>query len=351
MKEMKKLNVTMTKTNKPGNTRGVNEIYLSEEQKEKLQTLLPFHTTNDESYFLKVKNLLGFILEQILFADSTHKQKVEEFKNGENHILVVRNFPIEKNLPPTPYTGYCRLDDLPLSTALSFAMMGVLEVNPITYKGENDGYIVRHVSPSVAAISDVSSHGSKIEFGMHVDNPDLPLITEPVNDLSGCPEYLSLHSLRTNVSVPTKVMLLDDVIKYLSKGSLEELQKAQFVIKRPDSFVGMNVKTDLLPILSYSQELGFISRYDKQNVEGHTDLAQAALKEFQSIIDSSDKINKFVLQPGDYVIFRNQKTLHSREGFTPNFNGIDRWMIRLFGIKDLNRGIPAQNEKPYVLKA
>lgn len=345
------MSVLMEKVNRMENKAGISEIFLTENQKERLETLLPFHVTNEESYLLKVKELLGFVLENILFTESIHRQNIEEFKKGESHILVIRNFPIEKNLPPTPYTGYCNLEALPLSTAISFAVMGLLEVNPITYKGENDGYLVRHVSPSVAAVSDVSSHGSKIAFGMHVDNPDLPLVTEPVKDLSGCPEYLSLHSLRANASVPTKVMLLDHILNSLSEESLEELQKPQFIIKRPDSFVGMNVKSDLLPIISYSKEIGFISRYDKQNVEGSTESARAALKEFQAIIDTGNNINEFILNPGDYVIFRNQKTLHAREGFTPNFNGIDRWLIRLFGIEDANRGIPVSNGTPYVLKA
>ncbi|WP_180229561.1 TauD/TfdA family dioxygenase, partial [Bacillus pseudomycoides] len=215
----------------------------------------------------------------------------------------------------------------------------------------NDNRIVRHVSPSISAVSDISSHGSKIAFGMHVDNPDLPLSTEQLNDLSGCPEYLALHSLRYNPSVPTKVMLLDDVLKHLSSEVIEELQKPQFEIKRPDSFVGMNVTGDYLPVLSRCESLGFISRYDKQNVIGKNEKATQALIAFQNVIENSDDINEFILEPGDYVIFRNQKTLHARDGFVPEFNGIDRWMIRMFGLNNLNRGIPVKNNVPYILEA
>lgn len=56
------------------------------------------------------------------------------------------------------------------------------------------------------------------------------------------------------------------------------------------------------------------------------------------------------LDKGDFVIFKNQKTLHARRKFTPKFDGKDRWLMRMFGLNDVSRLQAISNDLPYVCK-
>ena len=41
-----------------------------------------------------------------------------------------------------------------------------------------------------------------------------------------------------------------------------------------------------------------------------------------------------VFESGDFLIFKNQETIHKRSHFTPKYDGNDRWLMRLFGMKN-----------------
>jgi hypothetical protein len=51
------------------------------------------------------------------------------------------------------------------------------------------------------------------------------------------------------------------------------------------------------------------------------------------------------------LIFKNQQTFHARDAFTPRFDGLDRWMIRVFGIRDMGRTTPVHPDQPYIVRA
>ena len=93
-----------------------------------------------------------------------------------------------------------------------------------------------------------------------------------------------------------------------------------------------------------------ISRFDKSNVTCTSERGKQALESFIQTVKRSASIHKILLKPGDYLIFRNQKLLHARDSFQPKSNGADRWMIRLFGLTNLNKCIPIHKNIPYILK-
>lgn len=65
----------------------------------------------------------------------------------------------------------------------------------------------------------------------------------------------------------------------------------------------------------------------------------------------ADVVHHILLQPGDMLIFKNQQTLHARDGFTPRYDGRDRWMLRVFGVNDPARVMPLDPHQPYIVRA
>ncbi len=47
-----------------------------------------------------------------------------------------------------------------------------------------------------------------------------------------------------------------------------------------------------------------------------------------------------VLEPGDMLIVDNRKAVHGRTGFTPRYDGEDRWLRRCFTVSDIRASHP-----------
>ncbi|MFM2344310.1 MAG: hypothetical protein RLZZ210_920 [Pseudomonadota bacterium] len=260
-------------------------------------------------------------------------EEIQYFKQ-QGKAIIIRGCPIDQSIPPTPYNGYLSPRFTPISCLTQLTIYSLLDIHPIVYQGENDGHLFRQVVPARSANMHKSSHGSQFEFGYHVDNPDLPLSLEKIDKLSSCPEYLSLYGLRCDLNVHTKLLILNDVISLCSETLLNILQQPIFKIKRPDSFGSICFTENLPLLLKNNQE--YYSRFDTENTFSMNEEAEKALNEFKIHVKNVKKHMLYLL-PGDFLIFKNQQTMHSRDAFQPRMDGTDRWLMRLFGINNLNR--------------
>lgn len=89
-------------------------------------------------------------------------------------------------------------------------------------------------------------------------------------------------------------------------------------------------------------------RYDKKNTTPLTTEAAAALVMWEAQLKNTELNNAITYQPGDFLIIKNQRLMHSREGFSPRDDGTDRWLIRLFGMSSLERIIPINEENKHI---
>lgn len=273
------------------------------------------------------------IVAEIL--DDGVRKSLEDF-DGSGRVCLIRGCPIDDLLPPTPYSGYLSPKFTPISCLAQLSIFSALGIHPVVYEGENDGRLFRQVVPAKSAAREKSSHGSKFEFGYHVDNPDLPLMSEDVGVVSTCPEYLSLYGLRCDLKVSTRLAILDNVLSVCDSGLLDVLQKNIFKVKRPDSF-GASRFTEGLPIISCTPcGREYYSRFDHENIFPMNNEAGKALDEFKDAIKRSGFLSVQLL-PGDLLIFKNQQTMHARDSFLPRMDQTDRWLMRLFGVKSLDR--------------
>lgn len=327
---------------------GVKEVYLSYDESKALHKELSQLRVKSCDHAIQTMPSLRDIFRTHINPDKY--ETLAKFGAGNNFALIVRNLPVDKDLPPTPYLHDPAIEQCSVIHLSILGMFGCIGINPLAYEGENDDSVFRHVVPKTHAEGAVSSYGSRLHLGMHADNPHLPLIGEPVDTLSACPEYLSLTGVRCELGVPTRIVDVRDVLKDLPDFVRDELSRPNFCIQRPESFAkrDFNLKA---PLVISSPEGDFLCRYNKANVKALTPAAEFALGLLETTSNSPIYERKILLQKGDFLIFKNQQTLHARDSFSARFDGTDRWMIRVFGIRDMARTRPVSSQKPFIVQA
>jgi len=271
-------------------------------------------------------------------------------RNPQKSGLILRNCPIDSSLPPTPYAGQLSPAQSPISCLVNLALYQLMGIEPIVYEGENDGNLFRHVVPARSAALTKSSHGSRVRFGYHVDNPDLPLTPEPLAGMSACPEYLSLFGMRCDPRVKTTLVVTQHILDRLSPRVLEILASPRFTIHRPASF-GIAKETTGLPLIVKGKQGQWLCRFDAENTQAEDAEGAEALDALRAELEKRDLDIGLLLLPGDFLIFKNQQVMHARDAFVPFNDGVDRWLIRLFGISDRARVLPAVTGKPFEVVA
>lgn len=212
-------------------------------------------------------------------------------------------------------------------------MLRLIGVHPVVYFGENQGALLRHVTPNKFEVDTISSHGSKKDFGPHVDNPDLPLFDHFSIPSVISPDVLSLFCVRQDLHVPTDVILLDDVIANMDPSLVETLRMPIYNIQRPDSFGNSKDNVTLnKPIIELDNCGNYVSRFDIHRVSSSYQIGKHALAVFSKEAMNPDILKSFYLSQGDFLIFKNKRVLHSRRAFQPKFDASDRWLMRVFGL-------------------
>lgn len=323
------------------------EIFISyDEQKalcNNLNVLLNNNCDGDD-FLLSSAGIFSNVIKTSLREDNIIK--IMNFTNEiENVSMIIRGLPIDLSIPATPYDDKLSMQNIRLIVAINLGLYRMLNIFPITYQGENNGRLFRNVAPNIGKYGEKSSHGSQCSLGMHVDNSYLPLSYEQLKrELSACPEYLSLFGIRCNLDVSTKISFLDNALEILDDETKEQLKQSNFLFKTPDSFE--DAKSFRLPVLVQYDDVVYF-RFDSDFTLPLTNGAKDAFDKLNEALLSQKTIKSFLLQPGDFLIFKNQRVSHARNSFNPRYDGTDRWLIRLFGVSDLNMTIPVDKHVPY----
>lgn len=273
---------------------------------------------------------------------------ISNFVNEDTNILKIVGLPIDQNLPKTPYMGYIQNSNVPISSVVQILILAIADIHPIAYNRENDGNLYRHVVPTMELAERASSHGSACTLDMHVSNPILPIIPESTNGVSGSPEFLSLYGVRQVSGVYTEVIELDDVLEIVPKDIIQKLEEKKYYFRMPSSFGDGGLKGPF-PILVKGPENVYYNRTDMDTAIPKDYSSMKALSLFLEYTREVST-NRLLLAPGDMLLFKNQRTLHSRKKFIAQYNGLDRWMIRLYGTTRLDRHFSINTNKPYIGK-
>lgn len=274
-------------------------------------------------------------------------EQLWRLQNNDITALLIRGFPIESSLPPTPLGGQIDLNKVSQPLEVLLGIFESIGASPVGYAGENMDCFIRHVVPSENALNEVSSHGSLKPLNSHIDNPHLPIGNESCEHDCPAPNYIGWLGLRCEVNVPTSVVLLQDVLRVLPCEIVDSLRKPIFEIHRPPSFGVGAIQQRCAPLLVPDSKGILCTRH---GFSKPTDAESSyALQLFTLAADDIRLANYVILPPGDILILNNQKCMHGRNIFSPRYDGTDRWLLRFYGVSDLQSRWMSKNQLPYLL--
>lgn len=263
-------------------------------------------------------------LNNFLPGEILHSLKL--FSATGAHALMVSNLPTQE-FPPTPVNGFADETELAVSNAIQYGLIQLVGLTPFAVDYENDGRLIRNVVPNPSAAGTTSSWGADSEFFWHTDNPHLPFGGPGVNPRRYVPRYLTFFAVRNDEQVPTEILAVEDAVARLDEQVLRRLRSAAYEVGAPASNDGDLALTGT-PLLELSAD-GHRVRFDQGTTSGLTDDAVAALKEWADALADAPALEP-VLQPGEFLIFDNYRSLHRRKAFTPGPAATARWLRRCY---------------------
>jgi L-asparagine oxygenase len=239
-------------------------------------------------------------------------------------VVLLRNLPLDDNLPPTPENGL--RSGFTKKTSISEAVLiGIMSLTSevFGYEEEKEGSLVHDVVPQEKSRDALSNEGWEREFGFHTEN-------------AFCehrPTTLGLLCLKSDENAVTSVADIRDALKILSKRDQRQLRMANFQIRTP--YVLDNnmppVWTKPVPVLS-----GLTSSPEVRVTlykDGTLPLNIDAKKALSRLNFAFNQIKQDIcLDSGDLLLLNGRTTVHKRTGFNPTFDGNQRWLQRSYGL-------------------
>jgi L-asparagine oxygenase len=252
-------------------------------------------------------------------------------QGSRDGILLLRGLPVDEPLPATPDAGAFNRSWLELSrsTLSQLVVMSVLG-DVISYADEKEGRLIQDICPIPGAEHKQENTGSTLlelhtEDGFHPNKPD----------------FLSLLALRSDHAgeAMTVACGIRAILPELDENVVDVLRQPLYRIRLASSFVGTGVKrySAPMPVLS-GCPLDPDLCVDFHAMEPMTPAAAYAFEELREQMLGS--LVGIALQPGEMLIVDNRKAVHGRTGFSPRYDGEDRWLRRCFAVADIRASHP-----------
>ncbi|GGY37554.1 TauD/TfdA family dioxygenase [Streptomyces djakartensis] len=255
-------------------------------------------------------------------------------KAGNAHgTLIVRNVPIDDDLPPTPAEGVVPdWSRLSLATAAQLATVSWLG-DVIAYADEKSGRLVQDIVPVKGAERRQENSGS-VMLELHTEDGFHPFK----------PDFVTLLCLRADHERRAFTMsgAITQALPRLSAECVSVLRRPLFRIRHSSSFGGTgtdDVSTPLPVLSGPDAEPELIADFHAMEADGES--AARALDELRDAMTSV--LVGTVLDVGDLIVVDNRAAVHGRTDFQPRYDGQDRWLRRCFAVCDLrlSRGLRA----------
>lgn len=283
----------------------------------------------------KTVNLNVFLNQAAIFANDLPKRIRESFYNFKIYqsaeIVIVHGFPIDDNLiGPTPLKHRLpgeteKVNKYEILHILFSTLLG----EPFGWTTIQNDYIINNVMPIPEHRNFIASSGSDSLFDLHTEDAFHPCAGD----------YLGLMCLRNPNKAKTvfSTLLSSD----LSKDSLATLFEPRYI-------VGANVAQsvpavkELSPILFGNPEFPYIRINLNLTETSESDTAaKRALEELKEILRKN--AIKLIFNSSEFCYIDNYRVVHGREPFTPNYNGKDRWLKRLYITSSFRHSIAFRN--------
>ncbi len=200
----------------------------------------------------------------------------------------------------------------------------------VAYEAEGGGQLFQDMVPSAAAATSQTSLSSAVELEVHTE--------QAFSDLR--PDYLSLACLHADPHAATYVLPASRLAAALTPHDAALLRKPRWTTTIDASFLAAGclfadgLERGPTPILYGADEDPFMI-LDQDLMRGVDEEAQGVLNR---VIDAYlRERSAYTLAEGDVAILDNLRTAHGRSPFRARFDGSDRFVVRSFITRDLNR--------------
>lgn len=253
------------------------------------------------------------------------REILEDFGKKGLSLVVLQNSPVIGNegLPPTP-TSYKKPENKDfVSEFWMLGLSGLVGAKPFVTTNVRDGNVINQLIPLEP--KSISGSGSKLAFDFHNE-----IVHEPHT-----PDFFLLLCLRGNPFAKTQFCFVEDIIRSLPVGIVEELQKPNFLFKSGDKSVFKDAKEFRCSILTKDELGNFEIRLNiaPNRCEGLTDESKLALSYTSQCIRNNTPVHSMALSHGDTALISDKKLLHSRTAFDEDRKispeDDKRWMQRM----------------------
>lgn len=241
--------------------------------------------------------------------------------------LIIKNMPTDPELPATPADGRPAKDKASSYSEYGLMMSMLFLGEPIAYMDEKEGALIQNICPVKGKEMKQENTGSSyLEF--HVEDGFHPYK----------PDYLALTCLRSDHDgvAKTTSASIRNVVHLLPSAALALLREPLYRLRLSPSFSDSETPmySDMMPVLS-GHLLDPDMCIDYYLMEASTKQAQWALELLKQYLLGA--VLEYSLQPGDLMILDNRMAAHGRTHFTPRYDGSDRWLQRMFVVRDLRK--------------
>jgi L-asparagine oxygenase len=294
-------------------------------------------------YCLQVKSASQHVPERIytLLQNFAHK-------GSNTGFLLIRTIPLGE-IPNTPENNNCKIGEQTILAKIQSIILNVI-CNMIAYEAEGYGRLFQDVIPVKSMEKNQTSISSSVELEIHTEQAFSKLR----------PDILSLACLRGNEKAYTYILPVNSIINNVSEIELEMLKTPlwntgvdlsfklnghEFIegdIRGPMSII----RGDKDPRLENEDPLLV---FDQDLMSGITEESNEMIQKIVDIYYKHRLSHNFT--PGEIIFIDNNRAVHGRSPFVPNYDGLDRFLVRCFGVYNYQHSAYARENGGRVVSA
>lgn len=264
------------------------------------------------------------------------KRSIEEVTRTDLGFIEITGTPSDPDLMPTPedFSGGEKKATF-VSELFSMGIAGLMgqKVYNFRTEGRGTGPLILNIVPVKSQLEIKGAGGVRDGFGFHMENSWHPQ----------SPDSLILNGLRQDhdqVAI-TYAISNSTIYDYLSPEEIRVLSSHTYRISPPEVHFraerekGIVFSADqpyLGPVIR-SEATGRTFMINFNGMRSDTDdaVAETALKRIEQI--AQEKSHHARLNPDNALVINNNRAIHTRNGYIPRFDGLDRWFQRYYLIE------------------
>ncbi len=287
----------------------------------------PYIREEQEQFINAAKQLANY------FPDDVKKHIKAELETGIGSILI-RGLPVDKDLPATPIKGGA-LEPNYKTTFIAEVLLLALgdltgaEVFNFRQEGLGAAPLIDNIVPIKKLQSQKGAGGFDNNFPFHCESAWH----------RKRPDYLILLGVREASDAKTLVFS-SAALKGLDENHILRKNRSLFRFKAPDLYVqmekqgiplGTNTYSLLPPIEFNDSGIGLNINFNGTDCASDDDVEW--LRKLEDFIEENTVGT--IISAGNALLINNRLTCHTRTGYTPTFDGMDRWFLRGYFQKSL----------------